>query len=74
MLSMRRIGRPIGLLFCVDSLVPFYRGLGWFPLATAIEVNQPSGKVSMPMRSCWIPFCDEAALATARLSLDGLPF
>jgi predicted N-acetyltransferase YhbS len=74
MTSMRNIGRPIGLLFCVDALVPFYETLGWAHIDDAVEVTQPHGRIPMPLSTCWIPLRDNAALRAGRLSLNGLPF
>jgi predicted N-acetyltransferase YhbS len=72
--SMRRIGRAIGLLFCLDALVPFYGTLGWGQIANAVEVNQPCGRIRMPLSTCWTPLRDEATLPPGRLSVEGLPF
>jgi hypothetical protein len=65
--------RPMGALFCVDALVAFYRALG-SQITVPIEVDQPHGKVHMPLRSCWIPLRDNVTLSAGPLSLNGLPF
>ena len=74
MTSMRRTGRPAGLLFCGDGLVPFYQALGWVQITDPVEVDQPAGKVIMPMSSCWVPLQDDATLPMGPLAVDGLPF
>jgi hypothetical protein len=71
---MRQLGRPSGLLFCRDELVPFYRWLGWLPLVGDVTVEQPAGNVIMPLRTCWIALAAGARLPSGPLALHGLPF
>lgn len=71
---MRRVGRPLGLLFCRDGLVAFYRALGWRAVADDVTVEQPEGPVTMPLRTCWLPLQGDAHLPGGRVVLEGLPF
>jgi predicted N-acetyltransferase YhbS len=71
---MRQMGRPIGLLFCRQGLVPFYETFGWHPVADDVIVDQPDGPVTMPLRTCWLPLQDDAHLPGGRVVVDGFPF
>jgi hypothetical protein len=65
---MRQLGRPIGLLFCKDGLVPFYERLGWRAIATEVTVDQPAGPVPMPLRTCWTTLSANPRLPSGPLS------
>ncbi len=71
---MRRLGRPVGMLFCRDRRVPFYERLGWRPVGSEVTADQPTGPVSMPLVTCWTPLAEGAALPASDLHIEGLPF
>ncbi|WP_171165455.1 GNAT family N-acetyltransferase [Streptomyces sp. I05A-00742] len=49
----RNLGLPFGLLFCLPELVGLYERLGWHPVTDDVEVEQPAGPRTMPLRTLW---------------------
>lgn len=74
MVRMGALGRPMGLLFCRTQRVPFYQGLGWKVLQHGVTADQPSGRMTMPLVTCWTPFVDGASPPALELEIEGLPF
>ncbi|HUY65284.1 MAG TPA: GNAT family N-acetyltransferase [Acidimicrobiales bacterium] len=71
---MGSLGSPIGLLFCRTQRVPFYRRLGWEVFGHGVTADQPSGRVTMPLVTCWTGFVDGASPPASELQIEGLPF
>jgi GNAT superfamily N-acetyltransferase len=74
MARMGALGRPIGLLFCRTQRVPFYQRLGWEVLQYGVTADQPAGRMTMPLVTCWAPFVDGASPPAVELEIEGLPF
>ena len=74
MARMGALGSPIGLLFCRTQRVPFYRRLGWEVLPHGATADQPSGRVTMPLVTCWTRFVDSPSPPAVELEIEGLPF
>ncbi|OAR27602.1 GNAT family N-acetyltransferase [Streptomyces sp. ERV7] len=55
----RTRGPGHAFLFCRPPLVALYRRLGWRTLDRDVEVEQPTGPVTMPLRTMWIPLHDD---------------
>ncbi|HEV3282384.1 MAG TPA: GNAT family N-acetyltransferase [Acidimicrobiales bacterium] len=71
---MGRLGPPVGMLFCRTERVPFYQSLGWHPMEDRVTADQPSGRVEVPLVTCWTPFLEGGSLPDSALHVDGLPF
>lgn len=44
-----------GLLFCLPPMVAYYEALGWQILDSEVLIEQPSGRVGMPMQVMVLP-------------------
>ena len=44
-----------GLLFCLPELTPFYGGLGWTSVKSAVYIEQPQGKIVWPKAAMLLP-------------------
>jgi len=62
-----------GLLFCWPELIPLYESLGWRVLDGDMQVEQPGGRVSMPLRSMWTPLAEGAVWPPGPVRLHSLP-
>ena len=67
------MGVEAGLLFCRDPLVPFYARLGWQLLADPVEVEQPQGKILMPLNVMVLP-CEGRSWPAGAVRLNSLPW
>lgn len=67
------LGVEAGLLFCRDPLVPFYARLGWQLVGDPVEVEQPSGKIVMPLNVMVLP-CAGRSWPAGAVSLNSLPW
>jgi len=74
MVRMGGLGRPIGLLFCRTQRVPFYQRLGWHVFGHGVTADQPSGRVTMPLVTCWTGFVEGATPPPSELAIEGVPF
>ncbi len=71
---MAKLGPTVGMLFCRDQRVPFYKSLGWHPLEVRVTADQPSGPAVMPLVTCWTPLRDGAGVPDSEIHIEGLPF
>ncbi|MDQ3687681.1 MAG: GNAT family N-acetyltransferase [Acidobacteriota bacterium] len=39
-----------GLLFCLQRMIPFYESLGWEIVGHSVVIEQPSGKIALPLK------------------------
>lgn len=69
----RTMGPRFGLLFCRPPLVPLYQRLGWHLLDQDVQVEQPEGPVTMPLRTMWTPLHDGAYWPAGAVRLRSLP-
>jgi predicted N-acetyltransferase YhbS len=69
----RTMGPRHGLLFCRPPLVPLYRRLGWRVLNQDVQVQQPEGPVTMPLRTMWTPLHQGVHRPAGTVRLLSLP-
>ncbi len=71
---MRMQGGSVAMLFCRPERLRFYGDLGWLPIAGAVTVGQPGGPIVMPLRTCWLPLIEGAAVPDGAMEFRGQPF
>ncbi len=69
----REVGLQLGLLFCRPDRLPLYQRMGWSPLEGDVRVEQPTGTVTMPLRSMWTPLHDGARWPSGPVHVLSLP-
>lgn len=69
----RGTGAEFGLLFCWPDRMPLYQKLGWRALDGGMQVEQPDGVISTPLRPMWTPLVDGAVWPPGRARLLSLP-
>ncbi|MEV5977894.1 GNAT family N-acetyltransferase [Streptomyces sp. NPDC052114] len=70
----RTLGPDHALLFCRPPLVALYARLGWHPLDTGVDVEQPGDRVVvMPLRTMVTALHDDAGWPQGRVRLRSLP-
>ncbi|MCF3120284.1 GNAT family N-acetyltransferase [Streptomyces arenae] len=70
----RTLGPDHALLFCRPPLVALYERLGWHPLDTDVDVEQPGDSVVvMPLRTMVTPLTNSATWPQAHVRLHSLP-
>ncbi len=74
MARMRSGGPRLGILFCRPERLAFYGRLGWIPVTSEVTVDQPTGTIVMPLRTCWSALEEGASLPAGDLRVVGLPF
>jgi predicted N-acetyltransferase YhbS len=62
------------MLFCVARLMPFYTEFDFRRIAEPVSVDQPGGRITMPLEAMWKPLRDGVAWPPGELELSGLPF
>ncbi len=62
------------MLFCEPHLMELYREFGFREIPDAVWVQQPDGRVQMPLRAMWRPLWEGADWPPGELYLDGEPF
>lgn len=62
-----------GLLFCLDSLKPFYERQNWQLLREPVEFDQPSGKMLSPLNVMVLP-CKGQTWPAGAVDLCSLPW
>ena len=62
------------MLFCEPHLVGLYREFGFEEITDPVWVEQPGGRVRMPMGAMWRPLRDGVGWPPGELYLDGEPF
>jgi predicted GNAT family N-acyltransferase len=62
-----------GMLFCLQSLSPFYARQGWRLLEEETEFGQPSGRVVSPFRVMVLP-CGGYEWPAGRVEVAGFPW
>jgi len=62
-----------GLLFCRPKLLPYYGTLGWLAIESPVFIEQPSGKITSPMRVMIMSF-RARGWPSGSIKLDSLPW
>jgi GNAT superfamily N-acetyltransferase len=67
------LGPDRAMLFCEPSLVALHASRGYAPIDAPVFVDQPSGRIAMPLPAMWRPIrpCEWPG---GRVDVDGLPF
>lgn len=67
------LGPDRGMLFCEPSLMPLYARVGYAPISGQVRVDQPGGRVEMPMPAMWRAL-RPAEWPPGTVDLHGFPF
>ena len=62
------------MLFCRPELTGMYGKLGFREIAAPVWVDQPRGRIAMPMTAMWHPLRDGVGWPSGRVDVRGLPF
>ena len=68
------LGPERAMLFCRPELVALYRGLEFVEIGAPVWVDQPGGRIEMPLASMWRPLRAGAEWPPGRVDVRGLPF
>jgi hypothetical protein len=68
------LGVRRAMLFCVPKLMSFYRELGFVAIDAPVWVDQPGGRIEIPLQAMWKALDDEAWWPSGRVELRGEPF
>lgn len=64
----------LGLLFCADDLIGFYRKFGWRSFQGMVIVSQPTGEKIWSSNCMILPLSEESYLPSTEINLNGLPW
>jgi GNAT superfamily N-acetyltransferase len=70
----REMGPERALLFCRAHLLPVYGSFGFIEIADPVWVDQPGGRVEVPLPSMWRPLHGRPDWPSGRVDVQGLPF
>ena len=70
----REMGPDRAMIFCRPELVALYGRLGFAEIAAPVWVDQPDGRVEVPLRSMWLALHEGAGWPPGRVEVRGLPF
>jgi GNAT superfamily N-acetyltransferase len=62
-----------GLLFCRPPLVPYYQKLGWQEIQDTVMIEQPSGKMPLPVSAMFLP-CQENSWPAGTVDIGSWPW
>jgi hypothetical protein len=68
-----RLGPDRAMLFCEPPQLPLLRAADYRLLETVVRVDQPEGRVEMPLPAMWRPM-RPAGWPPGEVDVDGLPF
>jgi GNAT superfamily N-acetyltransferase len=68
------LGPERAMLFCRPELVALYRRRGFSEIDAPVWVDQPGGRVEMPLVAMWCALRDGAEWPPGRVDVRGLPF
>ena len=68
------IGPDRAMLFCRPELVSVYERIGFRSIRSPVRVDQPHGRVEMPMAAMWRALRVGAGWPAGRVEVQGLPF
>lgn len=69
----RGLGPERAMLFCRPDVAPLYAGFGWREVRDDVEVEQPDGPRTMPLRTMWLPLADGARWPEGPVRLHSRP-
>jgi hypothetical protein len=68
------LGPDLAMIFCEESLVPVYVGRGYTAIDGEVHVDQPDGRITMPIPALWRPIRPGPPWPAGPVEVDGLPF
>lgn len=69
------MGPDHALIFCERRLLPVYAGRGYSPIDDDVRVDQPDGRITMPIPALWRPIRPGVEpWPPGVVEVDGLPF
>ncbi|HEX3510394.1 MAG TPA: GNAT family N-acetyltransferase [Solirubrobacteraceae bacterium] len=68
------MGPERAMLFCREQLVPVYSRLGFEPIEDPVWIEQPAGRVRMPLAAMWLALHLPTDWPPGRVDVAGLPF
>jgi GNAT superfamily N-acetyltransferase len=68
------LGPDRAMLFCRPELVALYRRRGFNEIEAPVWVDQPGGRIEMPLAAMWRPLRAGAEWPPGRVDVRGLPF
>jgi GNAT superfamily N-acetyltransferase len=68
------MGPDRAMIFCRPELVSVYQRLSFLEISAPVWVEQPDGRVEMPMPAMWRPLHEAPAWPPGRVDVRGLPF
>jgi len=68
------LGPERAMLFCRPELVELYRRRGFIEIDAPVWVDQPGGRIEMPLAAMWRALRDGAEWPPGRVDVRGLPF
>jgi predicted GNAT family N-acyltransferase len=68
------LGPDRAMLFCRPGLVALYSRLGFVEIAAPAWVDQPGGRIEMPLAAMWRALRDGSEWPSGRVDVRGLPF
>jgi GNAT superfamily N-acetyltransferase len=76
--ELLRVARTLGparaMLFCRPQLVSLYGRFGFREIGAPVSVDQPDGRLEMPLSAMWRPLVEGVQWPRGRVEVDGLPF
>ena len=70
----RGLGPELAMIFCRDELGPLYVRRGYTEITEAVWVDQPGGRIQMPLVAMWRPVHGRPVWPAGRVDVRGLPF
>ena len=68
------LGPDRAVLFCRPELVDVYRRMQCAEVSAPVWVDQPEGRIEMPMRTMWRALREGVRWPAGRVDVRGLPF
>ena len=66
-------GPDRAMLFCEPTLVELHRRRGYLPIEAPVRVDQPGGRIEMPIPAMWRPI-RPSTWPSGAVDVQGLPF
>jgi predicted N-acetyltransferase YhbS len=70
----REMGPERAMLFCRPELVALYERLGFAEIPDPVTVEQPGGRVEMPLAAMWLALLGDPTWPAGPVAVNGLPF
>ena len=74
MTMARGMGPERAMLFCRQRLMALYARFGFLAIEADVTAEQPSGRITVPMRAMWAPLVPGADWPAGEVAVLGEPF